>query len=389
MLDFIYYNPARVVFGKDSLSHLGKMIKAHGGTRVLFHYGEGSIKKHGIYDKVIDILNDAGVYYHELGGVKPNPRLSLIRKGIELCKEVDIDFILAAGGGSVIDSAKAIAAGVKYDGDIWDCYMSGTPVTSALPLGAIVTIPAAGSETSPRTVVTNEETNFKRGGGGEGIIPKFAILNPEFTYTLPDYQTACGGADIMAHLMERYFTNVKNVDLTDRLIEGSLKTMLNNIPAALKDPTNYNYRAEIMWTGTVAHGNLLDTGRLGDWGSHNIGHELSASYDLAHGASLSIIFPAWMKYVYKANIDKFVQFAQRVFDVDLAFEDKDRIVLEMIKRLENFYHSIGLPTRLSEAGIGSEQLEIMAERATVGRGTVGKLVELKSEDIYEIYKLAL
>jgi len=389
MLDFTFYNPARIIFGKQSLSSLGAMLEKYGGTRILLHYGGGSVKKNGVYEKVVNILKESGVFYMELGGVMPNPRLSLIREGIKICRKNDINFILAVGGGSVIDSAKGIAAGVKYDGDIWECYITPKRIADSLPLGVVLTIPAAGSETSAGTVITDEESKFKRYTGGECLIPKFAILNPEFTYTLPAYQTACGASDIIAHLMERYFTNVKNVDFTDRLIEGSIKTMLYNAPAALRSPENYDARAEIMWAGTLAHNNLLNTGRLGDWGSHDISHELSALYDIPHGASLSIIFPAWMKYVYKANIDKFVQFAVRVFDVDLAFEDKDMIVLEMLNRLENFYRSVGLPVRLSEAGIGDDKLREMADRAIVGRGTVGQLVKLTADDVFEIYKLAL
>lgn len=388
MLDFTFYNPARIVFGKQSLSLLGAMLETYAGKRLLLHYGGGSVIKNGVFDKVVSILEESGVFFIELGGVMPNPRISLVREGIKICREYNIDFILAVGGGSVIDSAKGIAAGVKYDGDIWECYMTPKRIVSALPLGVVLTIPAAGSETSSGSVVTDEKTGFKRYTGGECLIPKFAILNPEFTFTLPAYQTACGASDIMAHLMERYFTNVKNVDFTDRLIEGSLKTILYNTPLVLEIPDNYEARAEIMWASTIAHNNLLNTGRIGDWGSHDIGHELSALYDIAHGASLSIIFPAWMKYVYKANVDKFIQFAVRVFDVELAIEDKDRIVYEMIKRLEGFYRSAGLPVRLSEIGIGNERLREMADKAIIGRGTLGQLVKLTADDILEIYKLA-
>jgi Uncharacterized oxidoreductases, Fe-dependent alcohol dehydrogenase family len=389
MLDFTFYNPARIIFGKQSLSSLGEMLEKYDANCILLHYGGGAIKKNGIYEKVIGIIKESGKQFVELGGVMPNPRISLVREGIKMCHDNNVDFILAVGGGSVIDSAKAIAAGAKYNGDIWECFMESKRVDDAIQIGVVLTIPAAGSETSSGTVVTNEESGFKRYTGGECLIPRFAILNPEFTYTLPAYQTACGASDILAHLMERYFTNIKHVDLTDRLIEGTIKTILYNTPAALETPDNYDARAEIMWAGTLAHNNLLNTGRIGDWGSHDIGHEISAIYDLAHGASLSIIFPAWMKYVYKTNIDKFLQFAERIFGIELAYDDKDRIVHEMIKRLESFYRSIGLPVRLGEAGIGNDRLSEMAKKAMVGRKNVGQLLKLNYEDILQIYKLAL
>jgi len=262
-------------------------------------------------------------------------------------------------------------------------------LTEALPVGVVLTIPAAGSESSPSSVITNEDGWFKRSIGTELIIPKFAILNPETSYTLPAYQTACGASDILAHLMERYFTQVPNVDFTDRLIEANIRTILNNAPLALKNPRDYNVRAEIMWAGAVAHNNLLNTGRIGDWGSHDIEHEISGAYDIAHGAGLSIVFPAWMKYVYKHNKDKFVQFAMRVFDVDFSFEDKDRIIFEMIERLEAWYLRMGLPIRLSHVNIGDERLREMADKCMVGRTHVGNFVQLKADDVYEIYKLAL
>ncbi|MGB9880002.1 MAG: iron-containing alcohol dehydrogenase, partial [Anaerolineae bacterium] len=321
MLDFTFYNPARVIFGRTALDALGDMLGKYGASRVLLHYGGGSIKRSGIYEKIVRILEERGIAYVELGGVQPNPRISLVREGIGLCREAGVDFVLAVGGGSVIDSAKGIAAGVKYPGDIWECYINYRRITDALPIGVVLTVVGAGSETSPGTVITDEATGFKRYTGGECLIPKFAILNPEFTNSVPAYQTACGAADILAHLLERYFTPERNVDLTDRLLEGAMKTVLYQAPIAVKSPTDYHARAELMWAGTLAHNNLLGTGRLGDWASHDIGHELSAFYDLPHGATLSIIFPAWMRYVHRANLDRFVQLAVRVFGVDLAFED--------------------------------------------------------------------
>ena len=390
MLNFEFYNPARIIFGKDSEKAVGKMIKDFGAKKVLLHYGGNSIKKIGLYDKVVASLQEAGISFVELGGAQPNPRLSLVRKGIELCKENDIDFILAVGGGSTIDSAKGIAAAMKNEKDIWEYYMNDpSGIKDALPIGVILTIPAAGSETSDSSVITNEDGDYKRSISGECLTPKFAIMNPEVTFTLPPYQTACGASDIFAHLMERYFTQVKNVDFTDRLIEASMKTILINAPMALKEPENYDIRAEIMWVGTVAHNNLLNTGRKGDWGSHNIEHEISGIYDLAHGAGLSIVFPAWIRYVYKENIDKFVQFAVRVFDVQLAFDDKDRIVEEMLVRMEDWYKKMGLPTRLSHVNIGSDRLEEMARKCLDGRNSIGSFKELKEKDVLEILKLAL
>ncbi len=391
MINFEFYNPARIIFGKDTEAEVGKQIVKY-GKRVLLHYGGGSIKTNGVYDKVVKSLKDEGLFFIELSGVVPNPRLSLVKEGIRLCKENNIDFILAVGGGSVIDSSKGIAVGVKYGGDVWDLYMDNSKLaqlSEALPVGVVLTIPAAGSESSTASVITNEGGWLKRAIGTELIIPKFAVLNPESSFTLPAYQTACGASDILAHLMERYFTQVPNVDFTDRMIEANIRTILNNAPLALKKPHDYNIRAEIMWSGAVAHNNLLNTGRIGDWGSHDIEHEISGAYDIAHGAGLSIVFPAWMKYVYKQNIDKFIQFAMRVFNVDFSFDDKEQIVFEMIERLEAWYERMGLPTRLSDVNIGSERIREMADKCMVGRKHVGNFQKLNADDVYEIYRLAL
>lgn len=391
MINFEFYNPARIIFGKDTESQAGKQISKF-GKRVLLHYGGGSVKANGVYDKVVKSLKEEGLFFVELSGVVPNPRLSLVREGIELCKKNNLDFVLAVGGGSVIDSAKAIAAGVRYSGDVWELYMDNSKLAGlieALPVGVVLTIPAAGSESSTASVITNEEGWLKRAINTEVVIPKFAVLNPESSYTLPAYQTACGASDIFAHLMERYFTQEPNVDFTDRLIEANMRTILNNAPLALKNPNDYNVRAEIMWAGAVAHNNLLNTGRIGDWGSHDIEHEISGAYDIAHGAGLSIVFPAWMKYVYKQNVDKFIQFAMRVFNVDFSFDDKEKIVFEMIERLEDWYVRMGLPIRLSDVNIGSERIREMADKCMVGRTHVGNFQKLKTDDIYEIYKLAL
>lgn len=387
MLNFEFYNPAKIIFGKGTEESVGER-SANFGKNILLHYGGGSIKKNGIYDKVIKSLKEQNLNIFELGDVKPNPRLSLVRKGIQMCKDNNIDFILAVGGGSVIDSAKAIAIGAKYDGDVWDFFVKGTIAKEAIPLGVVLTIPAAGSESSTSTVITNDEdNNYKRGMQSLEYIPKFAILNPEFCYTLPKYQIACGCCDILAHLMERYFTEVENVELSDRLIEGAVKTIINNGTIAYNDNTNYDAWAEIMWTGTIAHNNLLNMGRIGDWASHQIAHELSGIYDLTHGAALSIVMPAWMKYVYKHNIDKFYQFATRVFHI--IDEDKEKAVLKMIDKLESWYKQLELPTRLADANIEPVRFEEMAERAFLHKEVIGNFKKLYKEDLVKIYNLCV
>ncbi len=386
MLNFEFQNKTEIIFGRNTEERVGAEVEKY-GKKVLLHYGGGSIKRSGLYDKIIDSLNKANIEVIELGGVKPNPRLSLVREGIEVCKNNNIDIILAVGGGSVIDSAKAIGAGVKYEGDVWDFFLGKAAVEETLPVGVVLTIPAAGSESSSGSVVTNEDGWYKKAFGGNVIRPKFAIMNPEITFTLPSYQTAAGGVDIMAHVFERYFTNEKNVELTDRLCEATLKTMINNLPKALDNPSDYNSRAEIMWSSTIAHNNLLCTGRSTDWASHNIEHELSGIYDIAHGAGLAIVFPAWMKYVYKHDINRFVQFASRVWDVDVDYNDLEGTALEGIRRTEEFFKRIGMPTTLREADILDDRFEEMAEKATEF-GKLGGFVRLDKTDVVEIYKIA-
>ena len=387
MLNFEFYNPAKIIFGKGTEENVGKQ-SANFGKNILLHYGGGSIKKNGVYDKVIKSLKEQNLNIFELGDVKPNPRLSLVREGIKICKDKNIDFILAVGGGSVIDSAKAISIGAKYEGDVWDFFVKGIVAKDSIPLGVVLTIPAAGSESSTSTVITNDEdNNYKRGMQSLEYIPKFAILNPEFCYSLPKYQIACGCCDILAHLMERYFTQVENVELSDRLIEGAVKTIINNAKIAYNDNTNYDAWAEIMWTGTIAHNNLLNMGRIGDWASHQIAHELSGIYDLTHGAALSIVMPAWMKYVYKDNIDKFYQFATRAFHI--IDEDKEKAVLKMIETLEKWYKELDLPIKLSDANIEPVRFEEMAERAFLNKDVIGNFKKLYKEDLIKIYNLCV
>lgn len=389
MKNFEFLSPTKIIFGKDKEKQVGSEVKKY-SSKILLHYGGGSIKKYGLYDKVVKSLVNAGVEFFELGGVKPNPRLSMVKEGIELCRREDIDFILAVGGGSVIDSAKAISLGIPYQGDVWDFFEGKTSPESSVPVGVILTIPAAGSEASKSTVITNEDGWYKRGLNNELNRPVFAIMNPEITYTLPAYQTACGASDIMAHIMERYFTNVEGVDFTDRLCEATLKTMIKNTPIVLDEPKNYDARANIMWASTIAHNDLLGTGRIGDWSSHLIEHELSGIYDVAHGAGLAVIFPAWMKYVYKHNTDRFVQFAVRVFNVEQDFYNPEKTVLKGIQRLKDFYSEIGLPVTLKQLDISNERLQEMAEKCKKPDGnTVGKFMELNTEDVLNIYKLAL
>lgn len=387
MENFTYFNPTKIIFGKSAEEKAGIETKKY-SDRILFHYGGSSIKKTGLYDKVIKLLKDEGIKIFELGGVKPNPRLSLVYEGIKICRDNNITFILAVGGGSVIDSAKAIATGVKYPGDVWELYETKEKqFDDILPVGVILTIPAAGSEASNGSVITKEDGNLKRYYNNENLRPKFAILNPEITFSLPREQTVYGISDILAHCLERYFTQVPNVDLTDRLIEGTIKSLIKNAYLVLENPNSYDVRAEIMWAGTIAHNDLLSTGRIGDWATHDIEHELSGIYDIAHGAGLSVIFPAWMKYVYKNNIQKFAQFAVRVWGSEIYFDDEERVALEGIRKLESFYKDIGLPTRLTDLNIFEDRFEEMAKKC-VDRGLIGNFVKLDKNDIVNIYKLA-
>lgn len=388
MQNFEFLSPTKIIFGKGTENLVGKETRLY-SDKILLHYGGGSIKKSGLYDRAVKSLKDAGVSFIELGGVKPNPRLSLVYEGIKICRDDDINFILAVGGGSVIDSAKAIAAGVPYDGDVWDFYTGENAAKETLPTGVVLTIPAAGSEASKSSVITNEDGMFKRGYNDNIIRPKFAIMNPELTFTLPPYQTACGVSDIMAHIMERYFTNEPNVELTDRLCEAALKTVIKNVEIVMEEPDNYAARAEIMWAGTIAHNDLLSTGRIGDFASHQIEHELSGINDVAHGAGLAIILPAWMKYVYKHDINRFAQFAVRVWDVEYSFTSPERTALEGIARIKSFFKSIGLPTTLREINIGPDMFDEISEKCKKqDDGTVGNFVKLDKLDIVNILEIA-
>ncbi|MDR1913756.1 MAG: iron-containing alcohol dehydrogenase [Clostridiales bacterium] len=391
MLNFEFYAPARIIFGKDTEKDIGALLKPY-ATKVLLHYGGGSIKKSGLYDTIKTSLKAANLDYAELGGVKPNPRLSLAREGIELSKKEKVDLILAVGGGSAIDSAKAIAMGVYYDGDVWDIYESGESIEKALPVATVLTIPAAGSEMSGDSVITNEEKQLKFGYGSPKLRPILSVINPELFYTLPKNQLANGIADMMSHVFERYFTNTTHTDLTDGLCEAVLKTVIKNAPTAFDNPRDYNALSEIGFAGTVAHNGLVGMGRQQDWACHMMEHELSAIYDVAHGAGLAVLTPAWMKYVYKDNINMFVQFAVNIMGVQGSYRDPDAIVREGIARLSEFFAKLNLPATLTELGIDDKQLELMAKKSTYAsegeEEPLGGLKKLYWQDVLAIYKSA-
>ena len=390
MNNFTFYAPTYFCFGKDSENSTGEMVERFGGKKVLIHYGGGSIKSNGVFDRVVASLNERKIPYIELGGVMPNPRSGIVYEGIELCRKEGIDFILAVGGGSAIDSAKAIAAGVPYDGDFWDYYGTGKPVNRALPIGTVLTIAAAGSEGSPDSVITHENGMLKRATSGEALRPRFSILNPQSTCTLSAYQTACGITDIMAHVCERYFTNTKNVEITDRLCEGILKTMIEESPKVISNLQDYDARANIMWAGMVAHNNLCGVGRDQDWSSHGIEHELSSLYDVAHGAGLAVIMPAWMKFVMKHDVNRFAQFAVRVWNCDMNFADPEITAREGISCFQAFLASIGMPLTFDALGAKEEDIPALVKHLGVTEDEkMGGFMKLGPVDVEAIYNLAL
>ena len=389
MDNFVFQLPTKILFGRGSENDIGAEAALY-SKKVLLHFGGSSAEKSGLLARVRTSLKAAGVAWVELGGVKANPILSLVRKGIELCRKEKVGFVLAVGGGSVIDSAKGIAAGFYYDGDVWDFYTGAAPAPEkALPVGTVLTIPAAGSESSCGSVITNEEGALKRAVNADCLYPRVSVLNPELAFTLPANQVANGVADIMAHLMERYFTNVTQVEFSDRLIEATLRTVIAAAPRVLEKATDYDAWAEVMWAGSIAHNNLLDRGRVGDWASHDIEHELSGIYDIAHGAGLAVVFPAWMKYNLSHDLARFAQFAVRVWGVEPDCFNVERVATEGIARLENFWKGLGLPIRLADLGLGLDRAAEMARKCTAGdTRTVGQFVQLRSADIEKIYRLA-
>ena len=389
MQNFYFYSPTAFAFGKDTENEAGALVKKFGGTKVLIHYGGGSVVRSGLLDRVKASLEKEGIPFAELGGVKPNPRSGLVYEGIDLCRKENIDFILAVGGGSTIDSSKAIAAGVVYDGDFWDFY-EGKRVEKALPIGTVLTIAAAGSEGSPDSVITKEEGMLKRGASGDAIRPKFSILNPALTETLPPYQSAAGITDIMAHLYERYLTNTKEVEVTDRLIEALLLTMKHEGIRVIEDPHNYEARANIMWAGMMAHNNSCGVGRSQDWNSHTIEHELSALYDCAHGAGLAVTLPAVFRYVYKHDVMRFAQVAVRVWGCQMDFANPEKTALEGIDALQNYLCSLGMPKNFEELGAKKEDIPKLVNvlcRTSGRNGSISGFVTLNEEDCTKIYEM--
>ena len=392
MFDFKYFTPTKVVFGKNTELQVADLIKEFGGKKVLIHYGGGSVIRSGLMKRVTDTLDNAGIAYVMLGGAVPNPRLSLVYEGIELCKKENVDFLLAVGGGSAVDSAKAIGYGVANEGDVWDFYDYKRKVTGSLPLGVIITLAATGSEMSDSSVITKEEGLVKRGYSSDFGRPRFAIMNPELTMTLPDYQTACGCADIMMHTMERYFTNGGNMELTDSIAEGLLRTVKKNALILVNDPQNYDARAEVMWAGSLSHNGLTGCGNDGgDWMTHKLEHELGGLYDVAHGAGLTAVWGSWARYVYRDCLPRFKRFALNVMDVPNEGSDEE-IAIKGIEAMEDFYRKIKMPTNLKELGVEATDQDLveMARKCAVGvGGAMGSAKLLKEEDMLAIYRMSV
>ena len=392
MKDFNYYAPTQVVFGEQSEEKVADLVKHYGGHKVLVHYGGQSAIRSGLLDKVCKLLREGGVEFVLLGGVVPNPRLSKVHEGIVLCRKEQVDFLLAVGGGSVIDSAKAIAYGVPYEGEVWDFYSGKAEAAACMPLGCVLTIPAAGSEMSESSVITNEDGDIKVGYSNDLSRPRFAIMNPRRTFTLPPYQTAAGVTDMMMHTMERYFTHDTDMTFTDALAEAVLRTMKDCVFAVLKDPEDYRNRAQIMWGGSIAHNGLTGCGVEEDWSTHNLEHELSAMFDVTHGAGLAAVWPSWARYVYKEDVSRFVQFAVNVMDVPNDFSDPEGTALKGIEAVEKFYHAIGMPINIHEL-LGREitdaEIREMARKCSHdGTITIGGFKVLAREDMEAIYQMA-
>jgi alcohol dehydrogenase YqhD (iron-dependent ADH family) len=390
MNNFSFCRPTDFLFGRDTETHTGEMVKKHGGTKVLVLYGGGSVVRSGLLGKVKKSLDEAGVTYMELGGVKPNPRAELVYEGIDLCRKNGLDLILAVGGGSVIDTAKAIGNGVPYDGDFWDFHSGKAVPTVSVPVGVVLTIAAAGSEGSNSCVInkTIDGVVKKKGCNTQTNVPAFAIMNPELTETLPPFQTACGACDIMCHVMERYFTNTKDVELTDAMCEAVLRTMVAMFPRVMKDPHDYEARANIMWAGTIAHNNILGVDREQDWGSHRIEQELSAFYDVAHGAGLAVVLPAWMEVVMSHNVMRFAQFANRVFGCAMDFEHPERTAKAGIAALRALWGAAGLPLNFKQLGAKREDIPVLAGHLAHDDKTEGHFVVLDEAGIRNVLEHA-
>jgi alcohol dehydrogenase YqhD (iron-dependent ADH family) len=392
MKDFNFYAPTEVVFGKQSEEQVAALVKKYGGHKVLVHYGGKSAQKSGLLDKMTGLLDEAGIGYVKLGGVVPNPRLSLVKEGIALCRKEQVDFILAVGGGSVIDSAKAIGYGVGYDGEPWDFWAGKAIPQSCLPIGAVLTIPAAGSEMSNSCVITNDDNNDKRGINSNLCRCKFCIMNPERTFTLPVYQTAAGATDIMMHTMERYFTKHDDMTLTDALAEALLRTVRDSALEVMRDPKDYRHRAQIMWAGSLSHNDLMECGSAKDFATHKLEHELSAMFDVTHGAGLAAIWGSWARYVLPGNEARFARFAVNVMGVDNDFTDVRRTAEKGIEATERFFQQLGMPTSIKELlgrDITDEEIREMARRASHDDAiTLGNIKVLHREDMEKIYQLA-
>lgn len=392
MENFIYYTPTKVIFGKNEEKKVGELIKEFVAKKVLIHYGGGSAVRSGLIDRVKNSLSEEGISHIELGGVKPNPRLSLIYEGIKLAKENGVDFVLAVGGGSVIDSAKGIGYGIANPEieDIWDLYIGKAKTKKCAPIGVVLTIAAAGSEMSGGSVVTKEDEQLKRSYNTDNARPKFAIMNPELTYTLPKYQIACGIVDIMMHTMERYFSPVGNLEITDRVAEGLLRTMIKYGKLSLENPENYEARAEIMWAGSLAHNGLTGCGGIGDWATHQLEHDLGGVYDIAHGAGLAAVWGSWARYVYKENPERFAKFAENVFRIE-KIGNVEEIAIKGIEAMENFYKEIEMPISISETGINlsDDDVLMLAEKCSNnGARFIGAFKKLYKEDMAKIYSMA-
>lgn len=387
MNDFTFYNPTKLIFGKGQVEQLKELVPQY-GKKVLVVYGGGSIKRNGLYDQVMSVLKGIDSEVFELSGVEPNPRLSTVRRGVEIAKEKNIDFILAVGGGSVIDCTKAIAAGAKYDGDAWDLVTKKTFAKEALPFGTVLTLAATGSEMNAGSVITNWETNEKYGWGSPVTFPQFSILDPENTFTVPKDHTIYGMVDMMSHVFEQYFNNATNTPLQDRMCESVLKTVIETAPKLIDDLENYELRETILYSGTIALNGMLQMGYNGDWASHNIEHAVSAVYDIPHAGGLAILFPNWMKHNLKVNPSRFAQMAERVFNVEPAGKSEEEVALEGIEKLREFWSSLGAPTRLADYDIDDSQLDLMADKAMVN-GEFGNFNKLNKDDVLAILRASL
>ena len=392
MENFEFYSPTKFIFGKDAEMNLAKMLTENGAKKVLIHYGRSSAKESGLLPKMLGLLDESKISYVELGGVEPNPKAGLVYKGIEICKKEKIDFIVAIGGGSVADSAKGIALGACYDGDFWDFFVGKEVPKAALPLGVIITLPATGSEGSNSSVITHENGNLKRGCNTDWNRPAFALMNPELTYTLPPYQTACGIVDIMSHVLERYFSPTENVSLSDNLCEAILRTMVQNAPIVMENPRDYDARANIFWAGTLAHNNVVGTGRVQDWACHKMEHELSGMYEVAHGAGLAAVIPVYMKYQLAKAPEKcaalFARLAREVWGISPTENDEIATAGAGIFAMENFFATLGMPRYFEDFGGNAKDIPELVSKVRMDPcGTLGNLNPLEPEDISNIYKM--